>query len=616
MSTFGSSRRSAGRRIIVGTSVLALGMAAVVSPAWAAGGQEPDTPGVAPAAPGGPRAHGRMEDAWVHATMSRMSLRQKVGQLFTTYVHGTDPNAADPANVEEFGVATPAEVVSKYHLGGVIYFENDHVQNIDDPKQVARLSNGLQRSAVASGAHIPLNISTDQEEGIVTRIKAPATRFPGSMALGAGRSTEDAKQAAEITGAEMRAMGINVNNAPDADVNSNPKNPVIGVRSFGSDPDLVSDFVTAQVSGYQDHVSATAKHFPGHGDAATDSHTGLPVIEHTKEQWEKLDAPPFRAAIAAGIDQIMTAHLSFPKIDPSGEPATLSPTIMTGLLRDELGYDGVVITDSLQMQGVRTLHPDAQLPVLALQAGADVMLMPAKLGLAIDSVCDAVHDGTLTEDRIDTSVERVLRQKFRNGVVWHPFVNRHTVSDTVGTKEHLAAARRITDRTITAVRNDDGVLPLAGTPENVLVSGWGQSTTATLADDIGARGSHTSAVPTGASPTDEQIDRAVTAAKDADLAVVLTHGLSGDKQQRALLERLTATGTPVVAVGVGTPYGVGYVPDAATWLETYSYTAVSMRSLTKVLFGDTSPQGKLPVDVPDGADPSQVMYPLGYGLTW
>ncbi|MGH3438821.1 MAG: glycoside hydrolase family 3 N-terminal domain-containing protein [Sciscionella sp.] len=553
---------------------------------------------------------------WVTTAISRMSLSEKVGQLFTTYVHGTDANTPDAKNTSEFGVSTPTEVVAKYHLGGVIYFQNDQVRNIDNPRQVAELSNGLQRAAMTSGSGVPLNICTDQEEGIVTRIGSPATEFPGSMALGAGRRTQDARKAAEITGSEMRAMGINLNNAPDADVNSNPANPVIGVRSFGSDPGLVSKFVTTQVKGYQQHVAATAKHFPGHGDAAADSHTGLPVIQHTKAQWEKLDAPPFRAAIAAGVDVIMTAHLSFPKIDPSGEPATLSPTILTGLLRDELHYNGVVTTDSLEMQGVRTLHPDAELPVLALKAGADVMLMPAKLGVAINSVLDAVRKGKLSQQRIDTSVERVLKQKYRSGVITQPLVDPARVDHAVGTKAHLAAARRITDRTVTALRDDANLLPINAAPSSALVTGWGDTTTSTLAKQLGEHGSTTTALATGANPSDAQIAAAVAAAKQSKLVVDLTNGLGSDPQQRKLLDQLSASGTPVVAVAVRNPYDAGYNDTAKTWLATYSSTAVSTEALSKVIFGEISPSGKLPVDIPDGADPSKVRYHFGFGLHW
>jgi beta-N-acetylhexosaminidase len=557
----------------------------------------------------------------VSAALHRMSLADKVGQLFVTYLHGKSADQPDPANQTDFGVDTAAQVVAKYHPGGVIYFHNSSRDNIDNPTQIAELSNGLQRAVLDSGG-LPLTIGTDQEQGIVTRIGPPATQFPGSMALGAGRSTADAEQAAAITGRELRAMGVNQDFAPDADVNSNPLNPVIGVRSFSGDPALAASMVTAQVQGYQRSgppqrtVSATAKHFPGHGDAATDSHTSLPIINHTLEQWRQVDAPPFRAAIAAGIDSIMTAHIEFPKIDPSGEPATLSPTILTGLLRDELHYDGVVITDSLEMAGVRQLHSDAEIPVLALQAGVDQLLMPPNLGVAINAVIAAVHDGRLTEQRIDQSVTRILLMKLRRGVLTHPFVDVAAVGSVVGTPDNLAAAQRITDRTVTATRNDAHLLPLTAKPSKVLVTGWGVATTQALADRIAARGPAASVVWTGTGPSAAQISQAVTAAGSADLVVVLTNGLSGDAQQQALLSQLDGTGKPVVAVAVRNPYDVAYLDTQRTWLATYSYGAVSMESLTRVLFGEAHPQGKLPVDVPAAGDPTTVKYPFGFGLTW
>jgi beta-N-acetylhexosaminidase len=561
-------------------------------------------------------------NGWVAATLHRMSLPEKVGQLFVTYVHGYAADAPDPANRREFGVDTPAQVVRRYHLGGVIYFDNSTVDNIRGPGQVAALSNGLQRAALAAAPGVPLVIGTDQEEGIVTRIGPPATQFPGSMALGAGRNTADATEAARITGAELRAMGINEDFAPDADVNVNPANPVIGVRSFGSRPDLVAGMVTAQVDGYQGGtdrartVSTAVKHFPGHGDTDTDSHTGLPVITHDHDTWERVDAPPFRAAIAAGTDTIMSAHIVTPRLDSSGEPATLSPTVLTGLLRGELGYQGVIITDSLQMQGVRTKHPDAEIPVLALLAGADQLLMPADLNAAINGVLDAVRTGRLTERRIDDSVARILRLKWRRGIVTDPLVDEQAVAARVGTPDHLAAAAGITDRTTTVVRNDAGLLPLRAVPGRVLVAGAGSVAVPALADRIAARGSATSTAITGAAPGEPQIAAAVTAARHADLVVALTNGLSGDPAQQDLLARLVATGTPVVAVAVQNPYDVAYVDAARTWLATYSPTAVAMDSLARVLFGEVAPSGRLPVDVPAPADPGRIRYPFGHGLGW
>ncbi|GDY30736.1 glycoside hydrolase family 3 protein [Gandjariella thermophila] len=582
--------------------------------------------GPVPAAPGGKARPSPAREAamngWVAATLHRMSLPEKVGQLFVTYVHGFAADTADPANQREFGVDRPAQVVRRYHLGGVIYFHNSAVNNIANPAQVAGLSNGLQRAALASGSGVPLIIGTDQEEGIVTRIGPPATQFPGGMALGAGRSPEDATEAARITAAELRAMGVNQNFAPDADVNVNPANPVIGVRSFGSDPNLVAGMVAAQVAGYQDGtdpagtVSSAVKHFPGHGDTDTDSHTGLPMINHDHDTWERIDAPPFRAAIAAGTDTIMSAHIVTPKLDSSGEPATLSPAVLTGLLRGELGYQGVIITDSLQMQGVRTKHPDAEIPVLALLAGADQLLMPANLNVAINSVVDAVHAGRLTERRIDTSVARILRLKWRRGIVAHPLVDENRVGAVVGTADHLAAAARITDRTTTAVRNDAGLLPLRAAPHRVLVAGAGSVTVPALAARVAARGPTTSTAVTGTAPSEQQIAAAVAAARNADLVVALTNGLSGSAAQQDLLRRLVATGRPVVAVAVQNPYDVACIDTEPTWLATYSPTAVAMASLARVLFGEVAPAGRLPVDVPDAGDPSRIRYPFGYGLTW
>ncbi|ROP39006.1 glycoside hydrolase family 3 protein [Saccharothrix texasensis] len=539
------------------------------------------------------------------ALVRGMSLEQKVGQLFVTYLHGQSPDEAHPGNLRDFGVATPAEVVAKFQPGGVVYFNNSSYDNIDTPRQIAALSNGLRRAS-----RIPPAIATDQEMGIVTRIGAPATQFPGNMALGAGRSAENAERAARITARELRAMGITQNFAPDADVNSNPANPVIGVRSYSSDPALTAELTAAQVRGYQGRflaqhtVSATAKHFPGHGDTDTDSHSTLPTVDRTEAEWSEVDAPPFRAAIAAGVDSVMTAHIQMPKIDPSGEPATLSKPALD-LLRENLGYDGVVITDSLAMAGVRQLHSDAEIPVLALKAGVDQLLMPVNLELAVNSVLAAVRSGELSERRVDRSVLRILRMKVLRGMITSPPADVDAVDSAVGPAEHLAAAEAITDRTVTAVRNDAGVLPLAAKPTAALVTGWGETTTRTLAGVLGG-----TALPTGSAPTQAQVAAAVQAAGNADVVVVLTNGLSRQPAQQTLLTSLLATGKPVIAVAVQNPYDVAHTA-APTWLATYSYGAVSMEALARVITGEVGPVGKLPVEVP-GPTP----YPFGHGLEW
>ncbi len=545
-----------------------------------------------------------------------LSLEQKVGQLFVTWVNGKTADEVNPKNKTDFGVNTPAQVIQKYHLGGVIYFNNDSRDNFDDPVQVAKLSNGLQKAAVTSGAHIPLQIAADQEGGTVTRMGAPATEFPNAMAVSAGRDTGRATKAATILGQELRAVGINQDFAPDSDVNSNPVNPVIGVRSFSGQPGLASDFVTAEVKGFQKSVAATAKHFPGHGAAPTDSHTGLPRIDSTEAQWRTTDVPPFKAAIAAGIDSIMTAHIQFPSLDPSLEPATLSKPIVTGKLRNELHYNGVVVTDSLEMQGVRQLHSDAEIPVLALKAGVDQLLMPVHLDVAINSVLNAVKTGELPMQRIDQSVLRVLKLKFKSGILFSPFADPNRVMKTVGTPAHLATAQDIADRGITAIANDAGLLPLKQKPATALVTGWGVSTTATLAQKLTAHGTAATAYQTGQAPTDAQIAQAAANAKNVDLVVVLTNNIATYPRQTLFLDALQATGKPVVAVAAQIPYDAGYPTTVKTWLATYGYITPTLEALAKVILGETKPVGKLPVDIPAGADVHTVKYPFGHGLTW
>ncbi|MFD2417591.1 glycoside hydrolase family 3 protein [Amycolatopsis pigmentata] len=564
-----------------------------------------------------------MPTAWAMRTLRGMSLEQKVGQLFVADVWGKSADEANPGNRTKYGVDTPAQVVAKYQPGGVIYFNNSTTDNIDDPAQVAHLSNGLQRASLSSGPRLPLIISTDQEGGRVTRIGAPATEYPASMALGAGRSADDARRLAAVNGHELRAMGITQDFAPDADVNSNPLNPIIGSRSFSADPALAGRLVAAEIDGYQNSgpatrtVSSAAKHFPGHGDAATDSHTGLPVINRTEQQWRQVDLPPFQAAIRAGIDVIMTAHITVPSLDPSGEPATLSKPIITGILRDELRYDGVVVTDSLQMAGVRQMHPDSEIPVLALEAGVDQMLMPPDLGVAVNGVLEAVKNGRISEQRIDTSVARILKLKFRRGLLDRPLVDEAAVGHEVGTPDHLGWIQAITDRTTTVLRNDARLLPLRDTG-GILVTGWNNpdypgypaEPVAILAARLGG-----TAMPTGANPDTALIGKVSAAAAKASTVIVLTNGLRTAETQRDLVNALLRTGKPVVAVAVQEPYDPGYA-DVPTWVATYDWRNVTMNALAKVLTGKVSPRGKLPVAIPAGDGGSGVLYPFGTGLTW
>jgi beta-N-acetylhexosaminidase len=568
------------------------------------------------------------DDKRLRALVSRMTLEEKVGQLFVMRVYGhsaTDPDQADiDANLKEIGVRTAAELIAKYRVGGIIYFTWTH--NTRDPRQVAELSNGIQRASLAQPRGLPVLLATDQEHGAVCRIGRPATLFPGAMAMGAGGSRADARTLGRISGAELRAMGVRQDYSPDADVNVNPANPIIGVRSFGAGPDAVGALVAAEVQGYRDAgVAATAKHFPGHGDTAVDSHTGFPVITHSRELWEKLDAVPFRAAIAAGIDSVMTAHIQFPALDGSGDPATLSHPVLTGILRGELGYDGVVVTDSLGMAGVRTKYGDDRVPVLALKAGADQLLDPPAPDVAWHAVLKAVRDGELTESRLDESVLRILRLKSRLGLLDRPYVHTKDVDRVVGTARHLAVADRIAERTTTLLVNEGGLLPLSRrTHGTVLVvgadpdspSGTTGPPTGVLAAALTELGFTASALSTGTAPSDAAVDKAVAAAQGADAVVVGTYNVTAGSGQQRLVERLVATGRPVVAVAVRNPYDVAQLPSVKACLATYSWTDVELRAAARVIAGKVAPRGRLPVPVQRADDPAQVLYPIGHGLTY
>ncbi|HWU05836.1 MAG TPA: glycoside hydrolase family 3 protein [Streptomyces sp.] len=584
------------------------------------------------ALPGTARAVGSAtsQDSRLKRLIARMSLEEKVGQLFVMRVYGhsaTDPDQADvDANLAEIGVRDAAELISTYHVGGIIYFAWAH--NTRDPHQIADLSNGIQRAGLAGPTPLPLLVSTDQEHGIVCRVGEPATLLPGAMALGAGGSRSDARTAGRIAGAELAALGINQNYAPDADVNVNPANPVIGVRSFGSDPESVAGLVTAQVKGYQSAgVAATAKHFPGHGDTSTDSHTGLPVISHTREQWSELDAPPFRAAVAAGIDSIMTAHIVVPALDPAEDPATLSRPILTGILREELGYDGVVVTDSLGMEGVRTKYGDDRVPVLALLAGVDQLLNPPDLKVAWNAVLDAVKSGEISEARIEESILRILRLKAKLGLFRDPYVTHRGVDRTVGTRAHLAAADRIAERTTTLLVNNGALLPLSRrSHRNLLVvgadpaspSGTTGPPTTTLAGAFEELGFVARALSTGTSPSPAKIAEAVAAAEGKDAVVVGTYNVTASSSQRALVSALAATGVPVVTLAIRNPYDIAHLAGTgcAASLASYSWTDVELRAAARVIAGRARPGGRLPVPVQRADAPTQTLYPLGHGLSY
>ena len=563
-------------------------------------------------------APGSSEDrtAWVDATLAAMTIEEKVGQLFVARVHGTTADSIDPdavqLNNEELGVNNASELVAAFRIGGIIYFG----ENVTTPAALAEFGNAIQRQVANQRVPVPVLTSIDQEQGNVVRVGPPATQFPGSMALGAGRSREDANAAARITGEELRAMGVFQNYAPVADVNVNADNPVIGVRSFSSKPSLVASMVKAQVRGYQSvGIAATAKHFPGHGDTAIDSHTGLPVITHDRQQLRTVDLRPFRAAIAAGVESIMTAHIQVPGLDPSGKPATLSKAIVTGVLREQLGYDGVVVTDSLRMEGVRTKYGDDRVPVLAILAGVDQLLDPPNLPAAYTAVLSAVAADEITIARLDQSVRRILTLKASLGLttVAGATVDVAAVDGIVGSEANRATATKVTDRTTTVVRDAPALIPMADVDgASVLVTGWGKSAMTALATNLRAEGADVTEVETGVDPDAAAIESAVSAAVGVDLVVATTYDVSVHGEQEALIDALIDAGAPLLVAAVGTPYDIALFPDVPTFVATYSYQPIAMDSLVRVLTGEVTAVGRLPVIIPTEGPSNRVLYPFGW----
>ena len=399
------------------------------------------------------------------ALVSKMTLEEKIGQKIMlsfrsgwTMRDGTRISAVQNINDEIY------EIIGKYDIGSVILFAANFNS---DAKINVELTDGLQRAAMdetLGGNSIPLLIATDQEGGIVYRLTG-GTALPGNMALGASGDIENAVKAGNIIGSELNAVGVNVNFAPDADVNNNPNNPVIGLRSFSSNPQLAARFVSAYIEGVQNNnVATAAKHFPGHGNVATDSHTGLPSVPATKEELYATELVPFQAAIDAGTDMVMTAHIQFPNIvteeiysDKKDElmspPATLSREILTDLLRDEMNFDGVIVTDSMTMQGVADYFDTNERNLLAVKAGVDILDIPftdmssmadmeSKLIPLINAFVDAYtkEDGyngiKLSVEELDESVERILICKYNRGVM-------DLVNDTTTLEEKKAIASSV-----------------------------------------------------------------------------------------------------------------------------------------------------------------------------
>ncbi|SEQ71083.1 beta-N-acetylhexosaminidase [Virgibacillus subterraneus] len=543
----------------------------------------------------------KVKHGWIVNKINHMTLEEKIGQLFVIHMYGktpTDPNYEDTNLRMNRGAKNFKEAIEKYHIGGVIYFNwTGNIGTPIDTTQVNALSNGLQDIAMDQRMPIPLFVSTDQEGGIVQRITSPGTVFPGNMALGATRSTEYAAQSAAIMGEELSSLGINMNFAPVADVNVNPENPVIGVRSFSEDPDLVSDLTVAQVQAYEDQsVIPTAKHFPGHGDTNVDSHYGLPIINHDLETLHNVDLKPFQAAIDNGIDAIMTAHIVVPALDDSGLPATLSEPILQGLLREEMGFEGLIVTDSLGMSGANVVEPD-RVAVEAFKAGNDILLNPPNVEVAYNSVLEAVQSGEISEDRVNESVYRILKAKMEKGLFGDTYTDPSEI-ENIGTEENLAKATEIANKSITLVKNENNLLPLQD-DSSLFITGPSAGDPDYLSDLLREKGYDSSDYATNTSPSPNQIAEATSRAADADKIIVTTYTANTNNAQQRLVESLMETGKPVIVTAVRNPYDIMAFPEVDGYLATYGNRDVSIEALARVLSGEVNPEGKLPVTIPE-----------------
>ena len=504
--------------------------------------------------------------------------RDLIGQLFMVDFGGPSPSDEITRLIADGGV------------GGIVLFD----KNVRDPGQVASLTNALQRHAAAV-RRPPLLVAADQEGGPVVRLRG--THFPSAMAFGAAGSDDLVAAAAEATARELRAVGIHVNFAPDLDVNSNPANPVIGVRSYGEDPALVARLGTRAVTAMQaGGVLATAKHFPGHGDTAQDSHLALPTVGHPRDRLEAIEFPPFREAIGAGVAAVMTAHVVYPALDPD-HPATLSPAII-GMLRAEMGFGGIVVSDSMRMRAIADLLGPGEAAVQAVLAGVDLVLAlgPAEVQWeALRAVRAAAAGGRIPEARIREAADRVVAAKRRLGLFDNAFVQENAVPRRVGLPEHTALAGRVAAAAATLVRGQRGMPPLPPGSIQVAAGLAPQETTERLAQALRAKGR--TAMTVG---LDRGGDRGAAPDRTAPIVLPLADSAPGGPVTRERILAVTAAALkrgPVVVVATAAPYALAHVPQECAALAVYGADPSTLQAAAAVLTGAVRPGGRLPVTI-------------------
>ena len=539
---------------------------------------------------------------WVETTLRKMSVDEKIGQLLFTTYHGS----LTPTDAAAY--AQMMHDVNDLHCGGFINITQGSPLGIvkSQAYPTAVLTNQLQAKS-----KLPLLIGADFERGAAMRLDE-GTSFPTAMAVAAAGNAQDAYTMGKITALEARAVGIQWIYAPDADVNNNPGNPIINTRSFGEDPARVAEYVTAFVRGVEENGGlATAKHFPGHGDTASDSHIDLPVIHADRDRLEHLELVPFRAAIAAHVGSVMTGHLSVPALEPDpNTPATLSSHILTDLLRKELGFQGLVVTDAMDMGGITVRYAPGEAAVRAILAGVDALLMPPVPDAAFEALQAAVKSGRISVERLDASVRRILQAKAKLGLNENRLVDVNAINQKLGSVAWQNEAQEISDRGVTLLRDTPHRLPLDGTePGRALLLAFYADPEPYPGEDLERElKSRFDSVTTLRADT-----RFVNAnilklpSPDTyDVAILALFVRVSDRkgnvdvpaEQAALAEQLFKGGKPVITVGFGSPYLIERFPQAETWLAAFGISDVAQISIARALFGQIPVRGHLPVTIP------------------
>ena len=550
-------------------------------------GAEAVAPGGVDAAKPAPAGHG-----WAHRTLARLTLRDKAAQMIGVRAFGLYQHRRS----DDFQKLL--DQVRRLKVGCVVVFESE-VGSL--PAQI----NALQQAS-----EVPLLIAADMERGMNFRIRRGVVPLPSAMALGATRSEEDARFTGQVTAREGRALGVHWAFAPVADVNSNPANPIINVRSYGEDPELVGRMTAAFVAGaHEGGLLATVKHYPGHGDTASDSHLQLATISGDRERLDRVELRPFRDAIAAGVDAVMLGHIAAPALDPTGAPATLSVPI-AGELRTSLGFKGLVVTDAMEMQGVRAAWT-GEAAVRAVRAGADFILLPPDPDVAIQAIVREVRQGRLTESRIDESVMRILEAKERLGLDRKRLVDP-TAMEAVDRPEDVARAIDVARRSITVLRNEGGVLPLhAEQPLRVLhlvlsSDARNDAITGLPEAELAARRIPVQTFVLGPEVAPDTASKILAAAPgfthvlaSAFVRVSAYKGNADMAESHArLLRDLQASGRPVVLVSFGSPYLLRQVPSVSAYVGAYGAADSSQRAAVAAVFGEYPVSGKVPVSLP------------------